>query len=335
MDCFRSGESNLAAPCCANHNRKSKFVYRESKLDPFSQVIILLKPQAVFWRIVEAHDSWTIGFNATNHVVLGQILEGVCTVEREDGVRFDLQAGDFMLMVAPGKWTMSALGGGIPVEFGAAVQDPSLLFSPSQPETVSRFIAVSFTVAAANHNLIETLRLPIVQVHRSEAPADRLGALLATLGDEVLSDRPGRSIVVDHFLEVILVEALRYRSPDIAEGNRGLLAGLTDPQIGRALRIMHADTRQPWTLVSLAREVGMSRAALASRFVQVVGVPPIEYLSKWRLSLAKSALASSEVPLTDIAEMAGYQSVSAFSTAFRRETGLSPTLYMQSLRATV
>jgi len=304
-------------------------------LDPFSQVIDLLKPQAVFWRIIEAHDSWTIGFRATHHVVLGQILEGVCHVERDDGVRFDLQTGDFMMMVAPGRWKLSARGGGTPVEFEAAVQNPSLLLSASPPLSVARIFAVSFTVAAANHDLISTLRLPPVQVRRYESPADRLGALLAILGEEARDDRAGRSIVVDRLLDAIVVEALRYRSSEIGEGNRGLLAGLSDPQIGRALRTMHADTRQPWTLVALAREVGMSRAALASRFVQIVGVPPMEYLSKWRMSLAKSALASAQAPLTDIAQIAGYQSVSAFSAAFKRETGLSPTLYLRSLREAV
>ena len=76
----------------------------------------------------------------------------------------------------------------------------------------------------------------------------------------------------------------------------------------------------------------MSRSAFASHFVQLVGVPPIEYLANWRMTLARSALASSEVPLIEIAEMAGYQSVSAFTTAFKRETGLSPTLYLRSLQ---
>jgi hypothetical protein len=79
----------------------------------------------------------------------------------------------------------------------------------------------------------------------------------------------------------------------------------------------------------------MSRSAFASCFVQIVGVPPIKYLANWRMTLAKSALASSDVPMADIAEMAGYQSVSAFSTAFKRETGYSPTLYVRSLQEEV
>ncbi len=195
-------------------------------------------------------------------------------------------------------------------------------------------MAGNFKFAPANRDLISTLMLPIVRVRGNETEAGRLGALLAALGEEALADRPGRSLVLDRLLEVMLIEALRYRPPEIGSEGRGLLAGLADPKIGRALRIMHADTKRPWTLVALAREVGMSRSAFASRFTEIVGVPPIEYLANWRMTLAKSALASSEVPMTDIAEMAGYQSVSAFSTAFKRETGLSPTLYVRSLQET-
>ena len=304
-------------------------------MDPLSQIIGLLKPQSVFWRVIEAHDAWTISFRPTNVVVFGQVIEGTCHVEREDGISFDLGAGDFMLMAAPPNWTMAAFGGGIAVDFISVVEAPGSLLSPVHTTQVTRFMAGNFKFEAANRDLISTLMLPIVQVRGNEIAAARLGALLATFGDEAIADRPGRSLVLDRLLGVILIEALRYRPADIGEGGRGLLAGLADPKIGRALRIMHADTKRPWTLVALAREVGMSRSALASRFQQIVGVPPIEYLSNWRMTLAKSALASSEVPMTDIAEMAGYQSVSAFSTAFKRETGLSPTLYVQSLQRAI
>ena len=304
-------------------------------MDPLSQIIQLLKPQAVFWRVVEAHDAWTIRFRPTNVVVFGQVIEGTCHVEREDGISFELEAGDFMLMAAPTNWSMAAFGGGIAVDFGAVVEEPRLLLSAAHTTQVTRFMAGNFKFEAANRDLISTLMLPIVHVRGNEIAAARLGALLATFGNEAIADRPGRSLVLDRLLEVILIEALRYRPAEIGDAGRGLLAGLADPKIGRALRIMHADTSQPWTLVALAREVGMSRSALASRFAQIVGVPPIEYLANWRMTLAKSALATSEVPMTEIAEIAGYQSVSAFSTAFKRETGLSPSFYARSLQQSV
>jgi AraC-like DNA-binding protein len=304
-------------------------------MDPLSQIISLLKPQAIFWRVVEAHDAWTIAFRPTNIVVFGQVIEGACHVEREDGIRFDLEAGDFMLMTAPPNWTIAAFGGGIAVDFGAVLEDPGLLLSPTHSSQITRFMAGNFAFSAANRDLISTLMLPIIHVRSNEIAAARLGELLATFGDEAIADRPGRSLMLDRFLELILIEALRYRPADLGEGRSSLLAGLADPKIGNAIRIMHADTKRPWTLAALAREVGMSRSAFASRFNETVGVPPIEYLANWRMTLAKSALASSEVPMIDIAEMAGYQSVSAFSTAFKRETGQSPTLYVRSLQKAV
>lgn len=302
-------------------------------MDPFSQIIGLLKPQAVFWRLVEAHNSWTIGFRPTNIVVFGLVIEGACHVEREDGISFELEAGDFLLMAAPPNWTMAAFGGGAAaVDFGAVIENPRLILSPAPAAQITRFMAGNFAFSPANRDLVSTLMLPIVHVRSNDVGASRLRALLATFGDEATTERPGRSLVLDRLLELVLIEALRYRPSDIGDGRSGLLSGLADPRIGNALRIMHADTKQPWTLASLARKVGMSRSAFASRFLQLVGVPPIEYLATWRMRLAKSALASLQVSMVDIAEIAGYQSVSAFSTAFKRETGLSPTLYVRSLQ---
>lgn len=301
-------------------------------MDPMSQIIQLLKPKAIFWRVVEAHDAWTISFNPTNIVVFGQMIEGACHVKRQDGISFDLEPGDFILMAAPPKWTMAAYSGHIAVDFDAVVQEPGLLLSQAGTNRITRFIAGNFTFSAANRDLISTLMLPIVHVRSNDVAAGRLRALLKTFGDEAITERPGRSLVLDRLLELILIEALRYSPSDIGDDRSSLLAGLSDPRIGNALRVMHGDTKRPWTLAALAREVGMSRSAFAARFLQLVGVPPIEYLATWRMRLAKSALASSEVPMVDIAEMAGYQSVSAFSTAFKRETGLSPTLYLRSIQ---
>ena len=305
-------------------------------MDPLSQIIGLLKPQAFFWRVFEAHNAWTIGFRPTNIVVFGQVIKGACRVEREDDISFDLEAGDFLLMAAPPNWTMAAFGGrSAAVDFGAVIENPRLLLSPEHTNQVTRFMAGNFAFSPANRDLISTLMLPIVLVRGKESAAARLGALLETFGEEATGDRPGRSLVLDRLLELVLIEALRYRPADIGDGRSSLLAGLADTRIGNALRIMHADAKRSWTLAALAREVGMSRSAFASRFLQLVGVPPIEYLATWRMRLAKSALASYEVPMIEIAEMAGYQSVSAFSTAFKRVTGLSPTLYVQSLQGAV
>jgi len=300
-------------------------------MDPFSQIIALLKPQAVFWRIVEAHDAWTIRFLPTEVVVFGQLIEGAARVERDDGAGLDLAAGDFLLMAAPPPWTMLGGGGAAPVDFEAALDDPSLLLSGGRNPTITRFIAGNFSFAPANADLVARLMLPIVHVRATDSLSGRLGALLSAVGDEARADRPGRSLVLDRLLEVLLIEALRDRSDAIPGSDRGLLAGLADAKVGKALRIMHEDAQRPWTVAALASAVGMSRSAFAARFTQIIGLPPIDYLANWRMTLAKAALASSNLPMTEIAEIAGYQSVSAFSTGFKRATGLSPKFYTRSL----
>jgi AraC-like DNA-binding protein len=300
-------------------------------MDPFSQIVALLKPQAIFWRVVEAQDAWTIWFRPTEIVVFGQMIEGDARVEREDGIGFDLAAGDFVLMPAPPPWTMAAGGGGRPVDFKAAIDEPGLLVSGAPAPRVTRFIAGNFAFAPANAELVASLMLPIVHVRATDVLVGRLGALLSAVGEEALADRPGRSLVLDRLLEVLLIEALRHRPGVVAGADRGLLAGLADVKIGKALRLMHEDAQRPWTVAALAAAVGMSRSAFAARFTQMIGVSPIDYLAQWRITLAKDALAASTLPMAEIAELAGYQSVSAFSTGFKRATGLSPRVYTQSL----
>jgi len=300
-------------------------------MDPFSQVIALVKPQAVFWRVVEAHDDWTLRFLPSDVVVFGQMVEGAARVERDDGASLDLAAGDFLLMAAPPPWTMIGGAGGASVDFKAAIAEPELLLSAAEKPTISRLIAGNFSFAPANADLVRSLMLPIVHVRASDNLVDRLSSLLSALGEEALADRPGRSLVLDRLLEVLLIEALRYRSEALSGSDRGLLAGLADAKVGKALRIMHADAQRSWTVAALANAVGMSRSAFAARFAQIMGTSPIDYLANWRMTLAKAALASSNAPMTEIAEIAGYQSVSAFSTGFKRATGLSPKVYLRSL----
>jgi AraC-like DNA-binding protein len=222
---------------------------------------------------------------------------------------------------------MAGGGGATPVEFKAAIANPALLLSAGPNQTAARFIAGSFTFAPANADLVARLMLPIVHVSGTDPLMSLLSALLSALGGEALGERPGRSLILDRLLEVLLIEALRYRPAAIPGADKGLLAGLADAKIGKSLRIMHEDAQRPWTVAALANAVGMSRSAFAARFTHIIGLSPIDYLANWRMTLAKEALASSNKPMVEVAEIAGYQSVSAFSTGFKRATGLSPKFY--------
>jgi AraC-like DNA-binding protein len=296
-------------------------------VDPLSQLIALLRPQALQWRVVEAHDAWTLRFPPVHAVVFGQILEGAIHVARADGVSFDLQTGDFVLMAGPPDWTAHPPGGGPMTAFQSYIDDPTCLLSRRANPSVTRFLAGYFVFAAENADLLANLMLPLIHIRAEHVAAGRLGVLLDLLGEEAGVSRPGRALVLDRLLEITLVEVLRQRPDDVGAIRPGLLEGLRHPQISVALKLIHRDAKYPWTVSELARRSGMSRSAFAARFAQTVGAPPIDYLAAWRMSLAKAALASATQPMPAIAEMAGYQSVSAFSTAFSRAIGCSPTAY--------
>lgn len=302
-------------------------------IDPMSQMISLLRPQALQWRVVEAHNAWTIRFPAVNAVVFGQVLDGRVQVDRSDGLQFDLQPGDFVLMAAPPIWSARPPGGGPATPFQAYIDDPKRLLSSDAVPTITRFLAGHFIFAAENADLLANLMLPVIHVHADKVVAGRLGVLLQLLGEEAVISRPGRALVLDRLLEITLVEVLRQRSDQGDAVRPGLLEGLADPQINVALKLIHNDAKYPWTVSELARRSGMSRSAFAARFAETVGAPPIAYLANWRMSLAKAALAAATQPLSEVAELAGYQSVSAFSTAFSRAIGCSPTAYRRQIQA--
>jgi AraC-like DNA-binding protein len=120
---------------------------------------------------------------------------------------------------------------------------------------------------------------------------------------------------------------LRWQLTYLSTGNSGWLAGLNDPHVGRALGLVHADPARGWTVEELARESGISRAALAKRFAELVGDTPMQYLAGWRMHLARSLLRESNIGVAQLAARVGYESEAAFSRAFRRAVGLPPATW--------
>ncbi|GBQ33113.1 AraC-type DNA-binding protein [Acidocella aminolytica 101 = DSM 11237] len=304
------------------------FLLSGVQLDPLSQVIGLLRPRELTWRLIAVQEPWAIGFPAVDAVVFGQLIEGTCALERGE-IRLMLQPGDFMMMACPPEWVLRSGPDVEPIGLKELLADPGALQGGDPATPAARFLAGHFLFADPNAASIASLLSPVVHVCAADVAAQRLGQLLRLLDDEATADRPGRSLALDRLLEVILVETLRHRAGQVDGMRPGLLAGLADPRISRALRRLHMEPSRAWTVAQLAREAGMSRAGFAARFTEIVSISPIGYLSAWRMSLAKAALVSTAREMIDVAELAGYGSVSAFSTAFRRATGLSPTAYRQ------
>ncbi|XTI73109.1 AraC family transcriptional regulator [Acidithiobacillus sp. AC3] len=295
-------------------------------MDPLSHVISLLRPRELSWRMIAVQKPWAIRFPAAEAVVFGQMIEGTCTLERGE-IQSELQPGDFMMMARPPEWTMRSSPEVEPIGLKVLFSDPKALQGDDPSKPTARFLAGHFLFAEPNADLIAGLLSPIVHIRAVDVAAQRMGRLLGLLDDEATADRPGRSLALDRLLELILLESLRYRSNQVESMRPGLLAGLTDPRVSRALRSLHMEPSRNWTVAELARAANMSRAGFAARFAEIVGDSPIGYLSAWRMALAKAALVSTKCPMIEVAKVAGYGSVSAFSTAFNRVTGMSPTAY--------
>jgi AraC-like DNA-binding protein len=148
--------------------------------------------------------------------------------------------------------------------------------------------------------------------------------LLPLLGDEIVKDEPGQEVVLDRLLDLLLIAVLRawFSRPE-AEAPAWYQAQ-SDPVVGRALRMLHNNPAHPWTVATLAVGTGVSRAALARRFTELVGEPPMTYLTGWRLALAADLLREPDATVGAVARQVGYGSSFALSTAFKRVRGIRP-----------
>ena len=172
---------------------------------------------------------------------------------------------------------------------------------------------------------------PVGHVRASAAAAGSLRGSLDRLFDEVTRNRIGAAFAIRHYGQLLLLEVLRAWLGQ-TELPPGWLRLLADERLQPALRLMHAQPGKPWGLEELARAAAMSRTAFAERFRTTAGMPPVSYLNRWRMLLARRALREGDVRVASLAAQLGYGSESAFSTAFKREVGESPLRYRQRRR---
>jgi len=138
---------------------------------------------------------------------------------------------------------------------------------------------------------------------------------------------PGSGTVMAKLAELLFVEAMRRYIASLPEGETGWLAGLRDRHVGRALTALHERPMRGWSVDELASVAGLSRSALAQRFSELIGVPPMQYLTRWRLRRAAAALLDTRRPVAALAEDYGYESEAAFNRAFKRELGMPPAAW--------
>jgi AraC-like DNA-binding protein len=290
-------------------------------MDPLTNIIALLRPHAAFSKPISGRGRWGVRYAAHESPSFCIVLEGQCWLNIEGDQPRVLERGDFLLLPSTPAFTMVSEPGvdcvpGRPSLTGVRHGDPE-----GAPDF--RMIGGTFQIELVNAALLGLVSANI-HIRAAECDTSRLLRIIDLIMDEYAAERPGRDMILERFLDVMLVESLRRPGLSHESVPAGLIAGLRDPPIAGALRAMHSDVRHGWTVVELAKRAGMSRSAFATRFATTIGCAPMEYLSRWRMSLARDALSRGGKSLDRLAEEIGYESASAFSTAFRRRSGCAP-----------
>ena len=293
-------------------------------VDPLAQVITLLRPRAVFSKLISGAGAWGVRYSEFGQPSFCTMLEGRCLLAVDGHQPIALEAGDFVLMPATPGFALTGFEPVTPVPV-----DPRLAAAPvgeirhgtrkGPPD--ARMLGGYFLFDSPDSALIVSLLPSLLHLRGVET----LSTLVRLVGEESTGNRPGRDLVLARLVEVLLIEALR--SAPGHEAPSGLLRGLADTRLAAAMRHMHGDPARSWTVEELAGKAALSRSAFFDRFTRAVGVPPMEYLLAWRMALAKDLLVREELALAEVAERVGYSSASTFSTAFSRHVGEPPSRF--------
>jgi len=313
-------------------------------MDAFSEVLSSVRLSGALFFNAEFSAPWGFASPRSNlmaphllpgaeHLVIYHfVIEGSASARLENGESIELNAGDVVIFPQ---------GDPHRIENGSPSQlvDPEALMKLIRERRlgsmctggggdVTRFVC---GYMACDRQLCEPILggLPaILKVHvRGQPSGEWLENSIRHLVQEAGEDRPGSIAMLSKLSEALFVDTVRRYVETLPVEETGWLAGARDPAVGKSLAILHSRVDYPWTIAELAKEVGLSRSALAERFSRYLAEPPMSYLAKWRLNLAARALTSTPRSVAQIANEVGYESEAAFNRAFKREFGAPPARY--------
>ena len=303
-------------------------------MDPFLDLIHLLRPRATLWAGIKGVGRWGVSFRKREDLLFCWVQSGQCQLIRPTEAPVHLDSGDFVLVRTSTPFTVTSDPSVEPEdsETAAALTESAGLHVGEGTDSPVSLRGGRFVFDTANEGLLTGLLPPLVRVAAGDTSSSRVQSLLQMNEKESLHPGPASEFMIVRLMELILVEILRGEAIRVNGEHTGLLAGLADPVTACALRAMHKDVRQGWTVSSLARLCGVSRSTFATKFRKVMAMGPIEYLLQWRMALAKDELRRGVRSVGEIGLAIGFQSASAFSTAFTRAVGCSPKRFAASKR---
>jgi AraC-like DNA-binding protein len=297
-------------------------------MDPLSDVLSLLKPRSYMCGGFDMGGEWSIRFSQHEGIKCYALVSGQCWLSVEgvpDAVR--LETGDCFLLPGGRPFHLTSDLALTPVDARTIFQLPLNGAIRAINGGGDCFGAGGHFAFTGKHaGILLGVLPPIVHIRRESDKAAMRWSLVRMM-EELRERQPGGFLVAQQLAYMILVQALRLHLAEGVRGGVGWLFALADKQMSAAIGCMHEDPAHRWTLQKLAERAGMSRSTFALKFKETVGSSAMEYLTRWRMLLAGDKLADSSDPISAIALSLGYQSESAFSTAFKRVMGCSPRQY--------
>ena len=296
-------------------------------MDPLSDVLSLLKPRSYKSGGFDVGGELSIQFPRHEGIKCYVLVSGQCWLQVEGVPGVLLEAGDCFLLPSGRPFRLATGLTLTPVDF-------STMFSTAGDGRIGTYngggdcfmVGGHFALAGHHAGILLEVLPPIVHI-RKESDKAAMRWSLERMMEELRDPQPGGFLIAQHLAYMMLVQALRLHLAEGSKGRVGWLFALADKQMSAAINSMHDNPAHGWTIQTLAECAGMSRSTFALKFKETVGATPMEYLTRWRMLLAGDRLMNSSDPVSVIARSLGYESESAFSTAFRRVIGCSPRQY--------
>lgn len=298
-------------------------------MDPLSDVLALLKPKSHVSSGFSAGGDWSLRFGIGQAVIkCYSVVSGRCWLVIEGDIPpIELTEGNAFVLPSGRPFRLTS-------DPDLAFEDAKTVFPPATPGgqvTINcgsgvHLIGSRFTVSGKSSAMLMGMLPPIVHIHCKNEQA-ALHWAVERMRQEIASPQPGGDLLAGHLAHMMLVQALRLQLDRPSQDSVGWFAALSDPQIGAAIAAIHAAPSRRWTLQDLARHVGLSRSVFAARFRMKLNETPMDYITRWRMLLAAERLETTSDSVAVIAPELGYESESAFSTAFKRVMGRPPRTY--------
>lgn len=282
---------------------------------------------------------WGVAYADTPPLTVAAALGGHAWIRLAGSAPVRLAAGDIALVTAPGGYTIAddpATEPAFVIRDGRKYLPsgaPAGPHPPAAPRTYGDGPAGADVMLRGVYDLhgdAASRLLDLVPPLAVVPAGPRTRTALDLLSAEAARDEPGQDAVLARLLDLVLVIALRAWCTRPEAAPPAWYRALGDPAIGEALRLMHEDPARRWTVAALAAKTGLSRAAFAQRFTALVGRPPLGYLTDWRMTLAADLLRDTRQTVAAVARQVGYQDAFAFSAAFKRARGRTPSAWRGS-----